>query len=72
MPSVVTPIGLYYDCMHACQRPCMGLLTSIVAGLGNCDPTGVEDVCNKARLVSWLVSVHFLSLHFTNLIHAST
>ena len=41
------------------MRSHMDLLNSIMAVLGRLTPTGVDHICNKARLVSWLVSVHF-------------
>ena len=50
----------------------MSLLNSIIAGLGIPIPTGVDYTCNQARLVSCLVSAHFLIVHFTNLMHTST
>ena len=53
-------------------RPLKGLLNIIMAGLGSPAPIGVDPICNKARLISWLVSVPFLIMHFTNLMHAST
>ena len=37
----------------------MALLNSIVAELGSHAPTGVDPICHKARVVSWLLSLHF-------------
>ena len=50
----------------------MSLLIFIAAGLRSPAPTHVDHVYKKARLVSWLVSVYFLIVHFTSLTHAST
>ena len=50
--------------MHALlicgKRSHTGLLNSIMAGLRSPAPIGVDCICNKARLVSWLLSVHSL------------
>ena len=42
-----------------------------VAGLGSPVPTGVNLICNKARVTSSLLSRHFLIECFTNLLHFS-
>ena len=45
--------------MHWGKRPYIGLLNSIVAGLGSPASTGVDHICDKARFISWLVSMNF-------------
>ena len=41
------------------KRPHMGLLNSITNVLGSPAPTGVDCICNNARLISWIVSIQF-------------
>ena len=41
------------------NRPYIGLLNSIVAGLGSPAPTGVAHICNKAGLII-LISINAL------------
>ena len=50
--------------------PQIGQLNNIVARPGS--PSRVIPICNRAICGSSLVSKHFLSVHFTNFIHAST
>ena len=47
-------------------------LNSTVAGLGSPFPCGVIYICIRAMCGSPLESKHFLSVHCTNFIHAST
>ena len=50
--------------------PLIGQSNNNVAGLGRPGPRGVDLTCNKARHVLALVLLHFLSVHFMNLMHA--
>ena len=50
----------------------MGLLNSSVGGLGNQESTSVDLIWGKAKWTSLLVCLHFLIIHFTNFLHAST
>ena len=51
-----TPLSMFIGALLICGKwPNMGLLNSMAAGLGSHAPTGVDHICNKARLISWLV-----------------
>ena len=66
-------LSMFIGALLVCGiRPQMGLLNSIMAGLGRPAPTGVDHICNKAKLVSQLISLLFLILCLTNLMHTST
>ena len=54
------------------KRPYIGLLKSIMVGLGSHAPNGVDHICNKGRLICWLVSMHFSVVYLINLMYAST
>ena len=41
------------------RRFCIGLMNNIMVGLRSPAPTGFDCICNKAWLMSWLVSIHF-------------
>ena len=57
----------------SCMMTLIGWLSNNnVAGLGKPGLIGVELSCNRARYVSVLVLKHCLSIHFMNLMHAST
>ena len=50
----------------------MGHLNNSVGGLHNPCPSGVDPISIKTICVSVLVSMHFLSICFKNLMHTST
>ena len=65
-------IYVYGHSIDFWKKTHIGLLNSIVAGSRSPIPTGVDHICNKARLLSWLLLVHILIVCLTNLKHAST
>ena len=50
----------------------IGQLNNIVTSLGSPGLSGVICICNRPMCGSSLVSKHFFSMHFTNIIHVST
>ena len=52
--------------------PMIGWSNNIVAGMGSPGLSRVILICNRAICGSPLESKHFLSVHFTTFIHAST
>ena len=54
------------------KKALVGLLNKSVAGLGNSTQIGTDLICNKVRLISFLLSKDFLIVSFTNFTQAST
>ena len=61
------PLSIFIDPLLIWGRmPHIGLLNSIMAGIRSPSPTGAGCVYNKTKLMSCLVSMHFLKVHLTN------
>ena len=70
---LIISLLMFTGTFHICGNSILiGMLNNSVAGLDIPTPIGVDLIPSTVKLKSLLFCLHFLTVHFMNLIHAST